>query len=144
MTMLRTLLAAVLVLFPATVLACTPNPDPDLRPWGERVAGAPLMFVGTVTEIRGSEGHVWTETPKCESRESTRECKAFHLGFSDVVFTVELPIAGNLKLGDSFVVEQGHGSDCMIEFRPGQRWIYVDHFNDSPSMYLNEAREGLN
>jgi hypothetical protein len=143
--MRRTLLAGLAALLtPAAALACTPNPDPDLRPWGQRVAGAPLMFVGTVTEIRGREGHVWTEAPVCETRGANKECEAFHYGLSDVVFTVELPIAGDLKLGDSFIVEQGHGSDCMIEFGLGQRWIYVDHFNDSPSMYLNMAREGLN
>ena len=139
--MKHAVLAGLIALaLPGAALACTPNPDPDLRPWGERVAGAPLMFVGTVTEIRGREGHVWTETPTCETRGANAECEAFHYGFSDVVFTVELPIAGDLKLGDAFIVEQGHGSDCMIEFRLGQRWIYVDHFNDSPSMYLNEAR----
>jgi len=138
--MIRTLLAGLFALLPAAAFACTPNPDPDLRPWGERVAGAPLMFVGTVTEIRGRDGQVWTATPACETRGATKDCEAFHYGLSDVVFAVELPIAGDLKLGDAFVVEQGHGSDCMIEFRIGQRWIYVDDFNDSPSMYLNEAR----
>lgn len=126
------------------VLACTPNPDPDVRPWGERIAGSDPMFVGTVVEIRGSGGEVWTEAPTCETRGATPECEAFHYGTGEVVFAVELPIAGDLKLGDAFVVEQGHGSDCMVEFRIGQRWLFAGNFNESPSMYLNEAREGLN
>lgn len=128
----------------SAALACTPNPDPDLRPWGQRVAGSDPMFVGTVVEIRGEGGQVWTQPPTCETPGANPECEAYHRGFADVVFTVELPITGDLKLGDAFVVEQGHGSDCMVEFRIGQRWLFAGNLNESPSMYLNEAREGLN
>ena len=141
--MKRLLLAGLMaVALPGAALACTPNPDPDMRPWAERVAGSSPMFVGTVTEIRGAEGQVWTTAPVCETPGATKECEAFHYGISDVVFTVELPIAG--ELGKTFVIEQGHGSDCMVEFGLGQRWLFAGNFNDSPSMYLNEAREGLN
>lgn len=142
--MLRTLLAVVLALSPATALACTPNPNPDLRPWGQRVEGSDPMFIGTVTEIRGADGQVWTEEPKCKTPGQNAECEAFYYGFADVVFTVELPINGDLKLGDEFVIDQGHGSDCRVQFGIGQRWLFAGNFNDSPSMYLNQAREGLN
>jgi hypothetical protein len=128
----------------SAALACTPNPDPDLRPWGQRVTGSNPMFVGTVVEIRGAGGQVWTEPPTCETPGANAECEAYHWGLADVVFAVELPIIGDLKLGDAFVIEQGHGSDCRIEFRIGQRWLFAGNFNESPSMYLNEAREGLN
>ncbi len=134
-------LAVVALAMPSAALACTPNPDPDLRPWGERVAGSSPMFVGTVTEIRGG-GYVWTVAPTCETRGANKECEAFHYGIGEVVFAVELPIAG--ELGKTFVVEQGHGSDCMVEFGLGQRWLFAGNFNESPSMYLNMAREGLN
>ena len=143
--MTRMLLAGLMALLtPATALACTPNPDPDLRPWGQRVEGSNPMFIGTVTEIRGADGQVWTTAPTCETRGANPECEAFHYGFADVVFTVELPINGDLKLGDSYIIEQGRGSDCRVEFGLGQRWLFAGYFNDSPSMYLNEAREGLN
>jgi hypothetical protein len=142
MPMIRTLLAAAFALTPAAALGCMPNPDPDLRPWGERVAGSNPMFIGTVTEIRGQNGEVWTETPKCKTIDA--ECEAFHYGLASVVFTVELPINGDLRLGDFYIIEQGRMSDCRIEFRLGQRWLYAGFVLDSPSMYLNEAREGLN
>ena len=138
------LAACILLTLPTAALACTPNPDPDMRPWGHRVSGASPMFIGTVVEIRGKDGQAWTAPPKCEWAEATKECSAFNFGFNEVVFAVELPINGDLKLGDAFIVEQGHGSDCMVEFRVGQRWLYAGNLNESPSMYLNEAREGLN
>jgi hypothetical protein len=78
----------------------------------------------------------------CATRGANPECEAFHYGSGEVVFAVELPIAGDL--GKTFVVEQGHGSDCMVEFGLGQRWLFAGNFNESPSMYLNMAREGLN
>lgn len=129
---------------PGAALACTQNPNPDLRPWGQRVAGSNPMFVGTVTEIRGEDGEIWTEAPKCKTAASSPACEAFYYSFVNVVFTVELPINGDLRLGDSFVVEQGRMSDCRIEFRIGQRWLFAGNFLESPSMYLNEVREGLN
>jgi hypothetical protein len=118
-------------------LACTPNPDPDMRPWKDRVAGSSPMFIGTVVEIRGEGGEVWVDPPECETPGATKECEAFHYGLSTVVFEVEMPING---IADTtFTIEQGHGSDCMVEFRLGQRWLYAGNFNDSPSMYLNES-----
>lgn len=95
------------------------------------------MFIGTVVEIRGADGQVWTDTPECETRGATKECEAFHYGFSTVVFDVEVPISGITE--PTFTIEQGHGSDCMVEFRLGQRWLFAGNQNDSPSMYLNES-----
>jgi hypothetical protein len=143
---MRALAVAVMVVPALTgaALGCTPNPNPDLRPWGERIAGSDPMFVGTVIEIRGKDGQVWTEEPVCETAGANAECEAFHYGLGEVVFAVELPINGDLVLGDRFVVEQGHGTDCRVQFGLGQRWIYAGNFNESPSMYLNMAREGLN
>jgi hypothetical protein len=120
-------------------LACSPNPNPDLRPWAERVAGASPLFVGTVTEIRSSLGYVWTVPPKCETPGATPECVEFSDGFNDVVFTVEVPISADVERGDSFVIAQGHGSDCRVEFGLGQRWIYAGNTIESPSMYLNQS-----
>jgi hypothetical protein len=102
------------------------------------------MFIGTVTEIRGENGEVWTTAPKCKGPGVSAECDAFLYGLATVVFTVELPINGDLKLGDSYLIEQGFGSDCRIPFALGQRWLFAGNLIDSPSMYLNMAREGLN
>jgi hypothetical protein len=120
-----------------TALACSPNPNPDLRPWKERVAGSDPMFIGTVTEIRGADGQVWRAEPRCETRGANKECEAFHYGFATVVFEVEVPING--ITGPTFVLEQGRGTDCRIEFGLGQRWLYAGFFIDSPSMYLNQS-----
>jgi hypothetical protein len=130
---------AVLVLAGTVVpsLGCTPNPDPDLRPWKERVAGSSPMFIGTVVEIRGEDGTVWQVAPECETPGATRECEAFHYGFATVVFEVELAIAGVAEA--TFTVEQGRGSDCRVEFGLGQRWLYAGNFLESPSMYLNQS-----
>lgn len=136
--MREALLASMIALcLPATALACTPNPDPDLRPWAERVAGSSPMFIGTVVEIRGQDGRSWTEPPVCETRGANTDCEAFHYGTSDVVFTVELPIEG--ELGATFVVEQGHGSDCLLEFGLGQRWLFAGNSNELPSLYLMDV-----
>jgi hypothetical protein len=134
----RLVLAALLLvgtMVPA--LGCTPNPNPDLRPWKERVAGSSPMFVGTVVEIRGANGEVWQEPPECETRGANEECEAFHYGFVTVVFDVEVPISGITEA--TFTVDQGRGSDCRIEFGFGQRWLYAGNFIDSPSMYLNQS-----
>lgn len=128
--------ALVLAAAPQAAIACTPNPDPDLRPWKEKVAGG-KMFIGTVVEIRGEDGTVWTVEPKCETMGATKECEAFFYGMATVVFDVEVPI--NADYGPTFEVEQGRGMDCRIEFRLGQRWLYIGNFNDSPSMYLNQS-----
>jgi hypothetical protein len=131
------LAAFALVALPQAALACTPNPDPDMRPWKDRVAGSSPMFIGTVVEIRGADGQVWLDTPECETRGATKECEAYHYGSGTVVFDVEVPIIGITEL--TFTIEQGHGSDCMVEFRLGQRWLYAGNLNESPSMYLNES-----
>jgi hypothetical protein len=137
--MSRLVLVAALVLAGTMVpaLGCTPNPDPDLRPWKERVAGSSPMFIGTVVEIRGADGQAWRQEPACETRGANEECEAFHYGFVSVVFDVEVPINGITE--PTFTVDQGRGSDCRIEFGLGQRWLFAGNFNDSPSMYLNQS-----
>jgi len=132
------IIAAIAALVPQAALACTPNPDPDMRPWAQRVSGSNPMFIGTVVEIRGADGQVWLDQPKCETPGATKECEAFHYGYPvTVVFEVEVPINGVSE--PTFIVEQGRGSDCRVEFRLGQRWLYAGNQNDSPSMYLNES-----
>src|SRR5690349_20218401 len=96
-------------------LACTPNPDPDMRPWAQRVAGANPMFIGTVVEIRSENGQAWQEEPKCETMGATKECEAFFYGFATVTFEVEVPINGVSE--PTFTIEQGRGTDCRVEFR---------------------------
>ena len=124
-------------LVPQAALACTPNPDPDMRPWKDRVAGSSPMFIGTVVEIQGADGHVWHDPPVCETPGANKECEAYHYGLATVVFEVEVPINGVTE--PTFAIEQGHGSDCMVEFRLGQRWLFAGNLNESPSMYLNES-----
>jgi hypothetical protein len=127
-----------LALLAQPALACTPNPDPDLRPWAQRVKGANPMFIGTVVEIRGADGQVWLDPPACETAGATPECEAYHYGYPvTVVFEVEVPMNGVTE--PTFTVEQGRGSDCRIEFGLGQRWLFAGNFIDSPSMYLNQS-----
>jgi hypothetical protein len=136
--MSRLVLAALVVsatMVPA--LGCSPNPDPDLRPWKERVVGSSPMFIGTVVEIRGADGDVWQVAPECETPGATKECEAFYYGLGTVVFEVELPIAGITE--PTFTVEQGRGSDCRLEFGLGQRWLFAGNYLESPSMYLNQS-----
>jgi hypothetical protein len=54
-----------------------------------------------------------------------------------VVFDVEVPISGITE--PTFTVEQGHQTDCRVEFGLGQRWLFAGNFNESPSMYLNQS-----
>lgn len=126
-----------LMALPQAAFACEPPVDPDMRPWAERIVGVETVFVGTVTEIRGSEGQVWTAEPECAAGRRVGECEAYWYGFNDVVFTVELPVRGITD--KTFIVEQGRGTDCMIEFGIGQRWIYAGNAMDAPSMYLHMA-----
>jgi len=135
---MRSAVAGLAMVFAATpALACLPNPDPDLRPWKDRVAGSSPMFIGTVIEIRGEDGTVWKVPPKCETTGATKECEAFYFGLATVVFEVEVPINGVTE--PTFTVEQGHGMDCRVQFDLGQRWLYAGNFNESPSMYMNES-----
>lgn len=132
-------IAALVALPPQAGLACTPNPDPDLRPWKQRVAGSSPMFIGTVIEIRGQNGHVWKVAPECETRGASKECEAFFFGPAIVVFDVEVPIAGVRE--PTFLIEQGFGTDCRVRFDLGQRWLFAGNMNESPSMYLNESHD---
>lgn len=131
------MVVAVAALLPQAALGCSPNPNPDLRPWAQRVAGSNPMFIGTVVEIRGADGQVWIDEPRCETPGASKECDAFYYGFATVVFAVEVPINGLTE--PTFTLEQGRGSDCRIEFGLGQRWLYAGQTIDSPSMYLNRS-----
>lgn len=137
--MKRQLILGILALLvqPQITFACAPPENPDIRPWAERIVGVEPVFVGTVTEIRGTDGQVWTAEPDCPTRRGSAVCQAFWDGFNDVVFSVELPIRGITD--KTFVVQQGHGTDCMTEFGLGQRWIYAGNTLDAPSLYLHMA-----
>ena len=129
--------ALALVALPQAALACEPNPNPDMRPWKDRVAGSSPMFIGTVVELRGADGQVWRDAPDCPRARASKECEAFNNGSATVVFDVEVPIHG---IADStFTIEQGFGSDCRVRFDLGQRWLFAGNFNESPSMYLNQS-----
>ena len=86
--------AMALVALAQAALACEPNPNPDMRPWKDRVAGSSRMFIGTVVEIRGADGQVWLDAPDCPTASANKECQAFNYGFPTVVFDVEVPIHG--------------------------------------------------
>jgi hypothetical protein len=126
-----------LVVLPAPALACTPNPNPDMRPWKHRVAGSSPMFIGTVVELRGVDGQVWLDPPDCPTPGANSECEAFNYGFATVVFEVEIPVHG--ITASTFTVDQGFGTDCRLRFDLGQRWLFGGNSNKSPSMYLNQS-----
>ena len=129
--------ALALVALPPAALACEPNPNPDMRPWKDRVAGSSPMFIGTVVELRGADGQVWRDAPDCPRASASKECEAFNNGSATVVFDVEVPIHGIAN--STFTIEQGFGSDCRVRFDLGQRWLFAGNFNESPSMYLNQS-----
>src|SRR6478735_4657217 len=72
--------AMALVALQQAALACEPNPNPDMRPWKDRVAGSSPMFIGTVVELRGADGQVWLDAPDCPTAAANKECEAFNHG----------------------------------------------------------------
>jgi len=84
--------------------ACT-TPQ-DLRPYAERLADAPLAFVGTVTAVAGLR----------------------------VTFTVHHAIKGSLAALTT--IDALPPSTCSISFAVGQRWLYAGPATSQPSVFL--------
>lgn len=99
------LLPALLTAFWATCpFACTV--PLDLRPYSQRLADAPLAFIGTVTSVSGLR----------------------------VEFAVHHAING--APGQSTAVEALTPSTCSIAFAVGQRWLYAGPATSQPSVLL--------
>jgi len=98
-------LPALLTAFWATgTFACTV--PQDLRPYSQRLADAPLAFVGTVPSVSGLR----------------------------VTFAVHHAING--APGPSTAVEALTPSTCSIAFAVGQRWLYAGPATSQPSVLL--------
>lgn len=98
-------LPALLTAFWATgTFACTV--PQDLRPYSQRLADAPLAFIGTVTSVSGLR----------------------------VTFAVHHAING--APGPSTAVEALTPSTCSIAFAVGQRWLYAGPATSQPSVLL--------
>ena len=101
----RDWLPALLTAFWATcTFACTV--PQDLRPYSQRLADAPLAFIGTVTSVSGLR----------------------------VTFAVHHAING--APGPSTVVETLTPSTCSIAFAVGQRWLFAGPATSHPSVLL--------
>ena len=98
-------LLSLLTSFWATcTFACTV--PQDLRPYSQRLADAPLVFVGTVTSVSGLR----------------------------VTFAVHHAINGSP--GTTTTVEALSPSTCSIAFTAGQRWLYAGPATSHPSVLL--------
>ena len=98
-------LLSLLTTFWATcTFACTV--PQDLRPYSQRLADAPLAFIGTVTSVSGLR----------------------------VTFAVHHAINGSL--GTTTTVEALSPSTCSIAFAVGQRWLYAGPATSQPSVLL--------
>lgn len=84
--------------------ACT-GPQ-DMRPYTQRLADAPLAFIGTVTSVSGLR----------------------------VTFAVHHTINGSP--GAATTVEALPPSTCSIAFAVGQRWLYAGPATSQPSVLL--------
>lgn len=101
----RDWLPALLTAFWATcTFACTV--PQDLRPYSQRLADAPLAFIGTVTSVSGLR----------------------------VTFAVHHAINGSP--GTTTTVEALSPSTCSIAFTVGQRWLYAGPATSQPSVLL--------
>lgn len=86
----------------------------DLRPYSQRLADAPLAFIGTVTSVSGLR----------------------------VTFSVHHAIKGSP--GTTTTVEALSPSTCSIAFTVGQRWLYAGPATSQPSVLLKaDARAVL-
>lgn len=98
-------LLSLLTSFWATcTFACTV--PQDLRPYSQRLADAPLAFIGTVTSVSGLR----------------------------VTFAVHHAINGST--GTTTTVEALSPSTCSIAFTVGQRWLYAGPATSQPSVLL--------
>lgn len=97
-------LACLVPLWTAPAHAC--SAPQDLRPYAQRLADAPLAFVGTVTAVAGLQ----------------------------VTFTVHHPINGSP--GTSATIDALPPSTCSISFAVGQRWLYAGPATSQPSVLL--------
>lgn len=98
-------LPALLTAFWATcTFACTV--PQDVRPYSQRLADAPLAFIGTVTSVSGMR----------------------------VTFAVHHAINGTP--GPSTAIEALTPSTCSIAFAVGQRWLYAGPATSQPSVLL--------
>lgn len=88
---------------PCTFACTVPQ---DLRPYSQRLADAPLAFIGTVTSVSGLR----------------------------VTFAVHHAINGSP--GTTTTVEALSPSTCSIAFTVGQRWLYAGPATSQPSVLL--------
>lgn len=99
------LLLCLLASFWATcTIACTV--PQDQRPYSQRLAVTPLVFIGTVTTVSGLR----------------------------VTFDVHHAIHGSP--GSSTTIEALPPSTCSIAFAVGQRWLYAGPATSQPSVLL--------
>lgn len=99
------LLPSLLTPFWATFAIACAVPQ-DERPYSQRLADAPLAFIGTVTSMSGLR----------------------------VTFAVHHAINGSP--GPSTTVEALSPSTCSIAFAVGQRWLYAGPATSQPSVLL--------
>jgi hypothetical protein len=119
--------------------ACEEGTDP--RPWAEKLAEAPIIFSGSVTELADASGRVLGSPAGRCGDDPLVPCGMAPsvLSADQVVFAVETPIRGTT--GETMLVEQGQVTDCRIAFEIGQRWLFAGTFIGGPSMQLDGKPE---
>jgi hypothetical protein len=100
----KLLLCLLAPLWATCTIACT-LPQ-DQRPYSQRLAVTPLVFIGTVTTVSGLR----------------------------VTFDVHHAIHGSP--GSSTTIEALPPSTCSIAFAVGQRWLYAGPATSQPSVLL--------
>lgn len=129
--------ACIVALLVAAVPAFACEYSQDERPWTEKLAEEPVIFVGTVTALADANGRVLGDPAGTCGEDPLKPCGMAPsvLSAAKVVFTVETPIRG--VTGETMLVDQGDGADCGIGFEIGQRWLFADTFIGGPSVQLD-------
>ncbi|HBL19185.1 MAG TPA: hypothetical protein DD417_21115 [Elusimicrobia bacterium] len=107
--LLGTVLTSALFAYGAPAGACSIKPDP--RPFSERLAAAPIAFIGVVTAVNAKE---------------TR-------------FKIEHALHG--VTGTKTTVRNSPPSTCVIQFEVGARWLFAGDMMMDPSIPLGPATE---
>jgi len=129
----RTLFAALaLGALAQSALACSFMPDE--RPWEERLADEPVIFVGKVLSVLSREAMQAMDRGVCGPDDAAASTLMGDRDGNCVIIRVEQKIRG--VKSKTFEVPQGQGADCAIFFDVGQRWLFAGNFIGGPSQQV--------
>jgi hypothetical protein len=122
----------------------------DTRNWDEKIAAAPLVFVGFVSAVVRADGSTdSTPSPACGNDESDPLafdlCMKTKVGIA-AIFTIESPVRGvtgvTFRLSQEYRTGRVHGGMCppfQRYFTVGERWLFAGSSVFNPSLNLSNV-----